>query len=84
MAALQPDPRILLELATATMPFGKYSGRLLVRIPESYFLWFQERGFPGGKLGEQMKMMLEIKVNGLEPLIYKVARLADPLGGDFG
>ncbi|MEM6296688.1 MAG: DUF3820 family protein [Myxococcota bacterium] len=71
---LQPDPALLIELVQATMPFGKYAGWPLVRIPESYYLWFQERGFPHGKLGQQMAMMLEIKVNGLEPLLDEVAR----------
>ncbi len=75
---LQPDPTLLVEMVQATMPFGKYAGWPLVRIPESYYLWFQERGWPYGKLGEQMAMMLEIKINGLEPLLDEVARRLEP------
>lgn len=68
------DPAKLIELVRATMPFGKYAGWPLVRIPEEYFLWFKDRGFPAGKLGEQMQSMLEIKINGLEPLLDELSR----------
>jgi len=51
------------------MPFGKYANRLLVDIPEEYFVWFSHKGFPAGELGLFMSMMLEIKVNGLEYLL---------------
>lgn len=58
----------LLELATAKMPFGKYSGRLLIDLPEPYIVWFAGQGFPKGKLGEMLQTVYEIKVNGLEYL----------------
>jgi len=83
MDVLHPDPAVLLDLVRAKMPFGKYEGWSLSRIPESYFLWFREKGFPGGKLGEQMAMMLEIKTHGLEPLLWEVQRRLDPLGAGF-
>ena len=50
------------------MPFGKYANKLLVDIPEEYFLWFSKKGFPQDDLGLYMAMMLEIKLNGLEYL----------------
>ncbi len=59
----------LLKLANYRMPFGKHTDRLLVEIPESYFIWFSYKGFPEGELGEYMAMMLEIKTNGLEYLL---------------
>jgi uncharacterized protein (DUF3820 family) len=59
----------LIRLANQRMPFGKYSGTRLIDLPEPYLLWFQERGFPEGKLGELMHVCLEIKINGLESLI---------------
>ncbi len=59
----------LIKLANYRMPFGKYANRLLVEIPERYYIWFSNKGFPEGELGELMRMMLEIKTNGLEPLL---------------
>lgn len=65
----------LIELANATMPFGKYKDRKLLYLPEAYLVWFKNKGFPKGKLGLQLADIYEIKVNGLEyllkPLIKK-------------
>ncbi len=69
MQEITPDKRALLELANTRMPFGKYKGRYLVDIPEPYYVWFRQKGFPQGKLGEMLQAMYEIKVNGLEGLI---------------
>lgn len=62
----QPDQRALLELARQRMPFGKYEGRLLIDLPEPYVVWFARQGFPEGKLGDMLRTVYEIKVNGLE------------------
>jgi uncharacterized protein (DUF3820 family) len=51
------------------MPFGKYQNRLLVELPEPYLVWFKQKGFPAGQLGQMLQEMLEIKTNGLEYLI---------------
>lgn len=56
------------------MPYGKYKGQLLVHIPEPYYVWLRQTGFPAGKLGMQLQQMYEIKVNGLEGLIYPLVR----------
>jgi uncharacterized protein len=58
----------LLELAAMKMPFGKYAGRLLIDLPEPYVVWFAQKGFPEGKLGQMLSIVYEIKVNGLEYL----------------
>jgi uncharacterized protein (DUF3820 family) len=63
------DEQDLVKLATMTMPFGKYQGRLLIDLPEEYLLWFAHKGFPAGALGKLMALSLEIKINGLENLI---------------
>ena len=65
----QPDATILLELANTKMPFGKYAGRVLMDLPEPYLVWFNQQGFPKGKLGEQLQFLYEIKLNGLEGLL---------------
>jgi uncharacterized protein len=51
------------------MPFGKYKGYILCNLPVSYLEWFQQKGFPDGKLGELLQTLLEIKMNGLEYLL---------------
>jgi uncharacterized protein (DUF3820 family) len=63
----------LIKIANTRMPFGRFKGRTLINLPEEYLLWFVDRGFPTGKLGELMQMTLEIKINGLESLIYPLA-----------
>ena len=67
------DPAFLDKLANARMPFGKYSGRLLIDLPEAYVLWFERQGFPQGELGEQLASLLAIKANGLETLLRPLA-----------
>ncbi len=57
------------RIANTKMPFGRFKGTPLVDLPEEYLLWFVDRGFPNGKLGELMQITLEIKINGLEGLI---------------
>lgn len=64
-----PDPRVLIELARARMPFGKYAGRRLMDLPEAYLVWFSHKGFPPGKLGEQLRWMLELRVAGVAHLL---------------
>lgn len=64
----RPDPELLLKLADMRMPFGKYKDRRLIDLPEPYVVWFSRQGFPGGMLGDMLRMVYEIKVNGLEYL----------------
>jgi uncharacterized protein len=63
-----PNPAYLLKLAQTKMPYGKYAGVRLVDLPEPYVVWFSQKGFPEGELGEMLKNIYEIKVNGLEYL----------------
>jgi len=71
---IRPDKAQLIELAHYRMPFGKYKGSYLVNLPEAYLIWFQQKGFPEGKLGNLLKAMLEIKTNGLEDIIRKIQK----------
>ena len=66
------DHTKLLELVATKMPFGKYRGRRLVDLPEPYIVWFSGQGFPPGKLGDMLRTVYEIKVNGLEYLFDKM------------
>lgn len=71
---IQPDVQKLLELAHYKMPYGKFKGSYLVDLPIAYLVWFKQKGFPSGKLGEHMRTMLDVKSDGLEPLIKKLQK----------
>ena len=66
---LNTDPQELLDSINQTMPFGKYKGYKLLELPEPYLVWFHNQGFPEGKLGQQLGLMYEIKLNGLENML---------------
>ena len=70
-----PDAAILLKLAKIRMPFGKYKERRLIDLPEPYVVWFAQKGFPDGELGDMLRMVYEIKVNGLEYLFMPLRNL---------
>ena len=71
---VRPDYEKLIELAHYRMPIGKFKNRYLVDLPEPYLVWFKQKGFPEGKLGTLLQSMIEIKINGLEPLIRKIQK----------
>jgi hypothetical protein len=64
----------LLKLATWTMPFGRFHGRILIELPEDYLFWFVDHGFPDGKLGLLMKLALELKANGADGVVRDLAQ----------
>lgn len=72
----------LVQVARQTMPFGKYQGRVLVDLPEEYLLWFANKGWPNGNLGQWLQLALEIKINGLEKLIDPLRQLSEEQKGD--
>jgi len=69
---LNPDSGILLDLVKYRMPYGKFKNTLICDIPEYYLVWYNRKGFPPGKLGVLLSTMYEIKLNGLEYLLYKL------------
>ena len=71
---LQPDREAFIKLAKAVMPFGKYAGRRLVDLPEPYVVWFKQKGFPKGELGQMLETVYTIKANGLEYLFRSGAQ----------
>ncbi len=64
----------LIKLAHTIMPFGKFKGRYLINLPEHYIVWYKNKGFPAGTLGEQLKLVYELKLNGLEELIHNIQK----------
>lgn len=74
MEELLPDKEQLLKLLEMKMPFGKYKGRVIIDLPEPYLVWFRQKGFPEGKLGELLALAYEIKLNGLEGMVKAIKR----------
>jgi uncharacterized protein (DUF3820 family) len=62
------------DLSAYEMPFGKYKGRLLVSLPEEYLMWFKDKGFPTGRLGELMTFVYEVKMAGAEEVFDPIRR----------
>lgn len=60
------------KLANTKMPFGKYKNYYLIDLPEHYIVWYNNKGFPKGKLGDQLRLVYEIQLNGLEDLVRKL------------
>lgn len=64
----------LIKLAHTKMPFGKYKDWYLIDLPEYYVVWYSNKGFPKGQLGEQLKLVYELKLNGLEEIVKNIRR----------
>jgi uncharacterized protein (DUF3820 family) len=78
---------LLAEIGKTRMPFGKFgikayppAGVPIIDLPVEYLVWFKDRGFPKGRLGELMAQVCEIKEVGMDSVF-------DPLrhasGGRF-
>ena len=68
------DPRVLVDLVSVRMPFGKYKDRILCDLPERYLVWFRQKGFPPGEIGGLLSVLYEIKLNGLEYLLKPIRK----------
>lgn len=66
--------KILIQLVTMKMPYGKFKGRLLCDLPEPYLVWYKQKGMPKGNLGMLLETLYEIKLNGLEHLLKPLKR----------
>jgi len=60
------------KLANTKMPYGKYKGYYLIDLPEHYIVWYNNNGFPKGQLGNQLRLVYELILNGLEDLVRKL------------
>jgi hypothetical protein len=63
------NPQIVKDLITTKMPYGKYKGVAIYRLPEPYLVWYHSKGFPQGRLGMLLHTIYEVKLNGLEYLL---------------
>ena len=70
------NPEDLQSLVTYVMPYGKYKGRVIADLPGNYLAWFARKGFPPGKLGQLLALMLELDHNGLSSLLAPLRRSA--------
>jgi len=66
--------QFLLKLANTKMPYGKYEGRYMIDLPEYYVVWYRNKGFPKGQIGEMLATVYDLKVNGLEELMRKLRK----------
>jgi len=66
--------QFLIKLANTKMPYGKYKGRYMIDLPEYYVVWYRNKGFLKGQIGEMLSTVYELKVNGLEELVRTIQR----------
>lgn len=67
-----PDKNKLSKLANSSMPYGKYRGVNYIDLPEYYVSWYYSNGLPNSEVGQLLGLLYEIKLNGLEYLVYKL------------
>lgn len=69
------DKTLLIDLVTKPMPYGKYKGRLLYKVPEAYLVWMRQREtWPSGRLGILLRCLLEIQETGSYPVLQQLYR----------
>ncbi len=71
------------DIAEWRMPFGKYGPQLcpphgvpLYDLPLEYLLWFKQKGFPKGRLGQLLAVVCQIKSEGSEAIFDPVRKAA--------
>ncbi len=69
---LANNQQYLVKLAHTKMPFGKYKGYELINLPEHYIVWYKNKGFPKGQLGEMLQLVHELQLNGLEDIVRNI------------
>jgi uncharacterized protein (DUF3820 family) len=74
----------LADIRQSRMPFGKFGpehfppdGVPIYDLPVEYLAWFASRGgFPKGRLGELLRMVHQMKVDGLDSVFDEFRRRA--------
>ena len=72
------DKQLLINAVNQVMPYGKYSGRKLIELPEPYLVWMHSKGFDDTPLGRQLALIYEVKLNGLEGMLKPLIKWAEP------
>ena len=62
----------LLRIIQTPMPYGKYRGQPLLRLPLAYLCWMERQGWPEGPLGAELALVYELKHNGLDQPLYRL------------
>ena len=72
---------LLVEIGRTRMPFGKFgikayppAGVPIMDLPVEYLIWFQQNGFPKGRLGELLAQVCEIKSVGMDSVFDPIRR----------
>ena len=71
---MNPQQQHLIELVTTKIQYGKYKGYYVSDLPEIYLVWYRNKGFPKGKLGQLMATAYEIKLNGLDKILDPIKK----------
>ncbi|MGB0850271.1 MAG: DUF3820 family protein [Bacteroidia bacterium] len=70
---MEPNPKILKQIVTVKMPYGKYKNLLVCDLPINYLEWmYRKGGFPKSTLGTLLATVYEIKLNGLQEIIDRL------------
>lgn len=64
----------LLSIIQKPMPFGKYRGQPLLRLPMAYLCWLERKGWPAGTLGSELALVYELKLNGVDQPLYSLLK----------
>ena len=69
------------EIGRTFMPFGKFGpdhfpprGVPLFDLPVEYLAWFAHHGFPQGRLGELLRVIHQLKVDGCDEVFDEFRR----------
>lgn len=66
--------QMMKEIGETKMPFGRFKGVPLYNLPAEYLAWFDQKGFPQGKLGILMQSVYEAKRNGADEIFSEFRR----------
>ncbi len=69
------------DITRMGMPFGKYGpehypprGVPLYDLPVEYLAWFEKKGFPEGRLGELLRIVHQLKVDGCDEVFDSIRK----------